>query len=114
MLTSDVSDVPPLTPGVAPPRRRPPLESSVRVSAPARDDTAETGAEPVAPATVRPRLAVLAEVARDGSEAFEGRIEEIMGFLVKQVLVTPSSLDPVCLRPYSCARRRSVPCGMMC
>jgi hypothetical protein len=35
----------------------------VRVSAPAKDDTAETGEEPAAPASVRPRLAVLAEVA---------------------------------------------------
>jgi sister-chromatid-cohesion protein PDS5 len=41
------------------------------------------------------RVAVLAELARMASDAFESESEAIMNFIVKQILMTPSPPDPV-------------------
>jgi sister chromatid cohesion protein PDS5 len=38
-------------------------------------------------------IAVLAEIARDRPSAFETKSEDIMGFIVKQVLMKPCLLD---------------------
>ncbi|KAI0251942.1 armadillo-type protein [Lactifluus subvellereus] len=40
------------------------------------------------------RVAVLAELARTASDAFESESEVIMNFIVKQILMTPSPPDP--------------------
>lgn len=40
-------------------------------------------------------LTVLAELALKVPEAFESKSEEIMNFIVKQILMTPSLRDPV-------------------
>jgi sister chromatid cohesion protein PDS5 len=40
-------------------------------------------------------LTVLAELALKVPDAFESKSEEIMNFIVKQILMTPSLRDPV-------------------
>ncbi|KAI0037137.1 cohesin-associated protein Pds5 [Vararia minispora EC-137] len=45
-------------------------------------------------ATLTAHLAVLVEIARDRPEAFETRSEEIIVFLVKQVLMQPVPIEP--------------------
>lgn len=40
-------------------------------------------------------VAVLAELAHEVPDAFESKSEEIMNFIVKQILMTPSLRDPV-------------------
>lgn len=40
-------------------------------------------------------VTVLAELAREVPDAFESKSEEIMNFIVKQILLTPSPRDPV-------------------
>ena len=40
-------------------------------------------------------VTVLAELAHKVPDAFESKSEEIMNFIVKQILMTPSPRDPV-------------------
>ncbi len=40
-------------------------------------------------------VTVLAELAHKDPDAFESKSEEIMNFIVKQILMTPSLRDPV-------------------
>jgi sister-chromatid-cohesion protein PDS5 len=40
-------------------------------------------------------ITVLAELAHKVPDAFESKSEEIMNFIVKQILMTPSLRDPV-------------------
>jgi hypothetical protein len=40
-------------------------------------------------------ITVLAELAHKVPDAFESKSEEIMNFIVKQILMTPSPRDPV-------------------
>ena len=44
-------------------------------------------------------VAVLAELARTAPGAFESKSEVVMNFIVKQILMTPSPPDPVCVPP---------------
>ena len=44
-------------------------------------------------------VTVLAELAQKAPDAFENKSEEIMNFVVKQILMSPSPRDPVRVSP---------------